>query len=637
MSRIWLNKLRHLTILLLAASALALATVTCGGEGPQGPPGPPGPEGPAGEDGHQGLQGVAGPTGARGPAGPGGPEGAQGPVGPAGPQGPQGPPGQSGGAGARDVEFSTEGGSIVWRYVGEDDDAWRFLAAIPDPSFAPPSSSSGLNMLAPSSDWEVIPVFTIGGNAGDYRPPGVMEGTGAFSLDSATIRILLSHNLEAGQGETYTLVNNASLTGSRISYIDIDQETRRVKASGIAYRRIVNRNGDFVTARNIDNEDTGPLRRLSSGTYVARGASGFVDNIYFAGEGVEGGQLFALDVATGELHAVPAVGRAAFKDVTFIDTGTPVSVGMLIADHRPGAPFLFYLGNKNAVGDGSFLDRNGLAEGTLYVWTSNNEDSTPEQFGQTGQSRRGAFTKIAIYDASQEGADGYDAQGYATQEMQDSLAFGDAALGTAGVGAFHFSRPSGLATNPNNNREVALTSTGKGTRYRSDDWGTVYIFQIVANTLTANAEIVYSGDDGGNGQFPGGGDFGLRSPDDAAWAEDGFIYVQEDRATEISVFGADSTREASVWQLNSETGQLVRIAEINRNAVPVGTVDTAPEDLGNWETTGVIDVTSLFESGATMLLVHVQAHSLRGELLGGQNVHRELVEGGQVLLLRRLV
>jgi hypothetical protein len=158
---------------------------------------------------------------------------------------------------------------------------------------------------------------------------------------------------------------------------------------------------------------------------------------------------------------------------------------------------------------------------------------------------------------------------------------------------------------------------------------------IAANTLSANARILYSGDDGGGGQFPGGADFGLRSPDSIEWAKDGLVYVQEARATVNAVFGHSSAREASVWQLNPQTDQMVRIAEINRTYVPVGTEDTAPDDRGNWETAGASDVTSLFGGRATILLVNVQAHSMVGDLLGGANVKQELVEGGQMLLLRK--
>ena len=53
--------------------------------------------------------------------------------------------------------------------------------------------------------------------------------------------------------------------------------------------------------------------------------------------------------------------------------------------------------------------------------------------------------------------------------------------------------------------------------------------------------------------------------------------------------------------MDPESGQLVRIAEVNRQAIPVGAVDIDPDDLGDWETSGILDVTNLFEADATQI------------------------------------
>ena len=71
-------------------------------------------------------------------------------------------------------------------------------------------------------------------------------------------------------------------------------------------------------------------------------------------------------------------------------------------------------------------------------------------------------------------------------------------------------------------------------------------------------------------------------------------------------------------------------------AAPARVLDTNPDDLGDWATSGVIDVTDLFGASATTLLVNVPAHSMKGDLIDGENVDQELVEGGQILLLRKV-
>jgi hypothetical protein len=65
--------------------ALALAVVSCGGEGPAGEPGPEGTAGEQGPAGEQGEPGDPGEDGLPGPQGEQGPQGSEGPVGPQGP------------------------------------------------------------------------------------------------------------------------------------------------------------------------------------------------------------------------------------------------------------------------------------------------------------------------------------------------------------------------------------------------------------------------------------------------------------------------------------------------------------------------------------------------------------------------
>ena len=579
-----------------------------GEQGPPGPQGPMGQVGPKGEDGARGPAGATGPTGLTRSAGPAGKDG-------------------------RETEFAALSGSLVWRYVGQGDESWRKIADLPSADV--PETSM---IKTTHAGWEAVPLFTVGDRVGDYRPPGILDGLGAYRSDSETVRVLANHALRPGQGYPYQLANGATLQGSRISYFDIDKTTLEVRASGMAYDRVINRYGEDLTQAMVtadQTEDLGDLRRFCSSVYVPAGSYGLADAIYFAGEETSNGQLFALDVAAGVLYAVPQAGRAGYGNVGLIDSGDPNTVAIVIGDGRPGAPLLLYIGEKNAVGDGSFMDRNGLVQGNLYTWVADNGDQTPEEFGRTGESRTGSFVEIQIFDPAQAGAANRDAAGYAAQELQDALSHGSEALGIQGVGAFKFSRPEDLAVDPENGNRFVQNSTGRGELFPSDDWGTVYIVDVDFSDSSADIRILYSGDDAGGGQFPGGGDFGLRSPDNLEWAADGFIYNQEDRSTSNNVFGGDSGREASIWQMDPENGQVVRIAEVNRQAVPVGAVDIDPDDLGDWKTSGVIDVTNLFEADATALLVNVQAHSMRGDLIGGENTATELVQGGQMLLLRQ--
>ena len=75
-----------------------------------------------------------------------------------------------------------------------------------------------------------------------------------------------------------------------------------------------------------------------------------------------------------------------------------------------------------------------------------------------------------------------------------------------------------------------------------------------------------------------------------------------------------------------------RIARVNRSIIlPKGSTDENPGVIGAWESSGILDVTHLFESraGERVLLATVQAHTIRDGLIAT----RKLVEGGQLILL----
>lgn len=492
--------------------------------------------------------------------------------------------------------------------------------------------------------WNVETVFTIGDRVGGtidgYRPPGILDGMGALPAAGGKMLLLTNHELRGGYGYEYTLANGTTLRGARISKFVINPANLNVEQGGLAYDSIIDRYGREV-ATGMDTAVD--LQRLCSAYLVRRGQYGMVDNIYFTGEETSGGQLFALDIANDTLYAVPAAGRAGYESVALVNSGDPNKVAILIGDDRQGAPLLLYVGEKDRSAGAGFMERNGLAKGKLYVWVSRDGYASPEDWSGTGTHWKGTsslaqgdFVEIAHYDASKAGADGYDASGYADQDTQDAL--------TDAAGAFEFSRPEDLSTWPGDaaGRWVVLASTGRGRAYPSDNWGTTYLIKTDPANLAAELYIIYDGDDAGAGQFPGGPDFGLRSPDNLVWAKkDSQIYIQEDRSTVRSDdptenFGGASGREASIWQL-SLNGQLTRIAEMNRSAVlPIGAYDTDPMDLGDWESSGVIDVSEFFRNAAgTTLMVNVQGHSVKGDLYGGDAVNQGLVEGGQLLLLQQ--
>jgi hypothetical protein len=128
---------------------------------------------------------------------------------------------------------------------------------------------------------------------------------------------------------------------------------------------------------------------------------------------------------------------------------------------------------------------------------------------------------------------------------------------------------------------------------------------------------------------------GIRNPDNAVWASDGQIYLQEDRSLPSGIAnGAFGAQEASIWAVDPLTGASSRWAQIDRSAVPVayGQSDSAPADVGNWESSGILDLAPIYGAApGSLFLANVQAHSLGSGNLAGSGY---LVEGGQLLFLQ---
>jgi secreted PhoX family phosphatase len=507
---------------------------------------------------------------------------------------------------------------------------------------AGPGITTALPMMrgdtpATSKGFVASPIFTIGETFGTYQPVGLPDGMGAFKRGE-TISLLVSHELTEGAGYTYSLANGTQLRGARISVFNIGRQLLAGQAAvlslnraGLAYDAVYDRQGVVVTSAAQINETgnaVNGLARFCSATAVQQGTYGLVDNVFFANEETSkpfhphGGTVWALDVQARVLWAVPAMGRGSWENVCPLDSGDPTKVAFLLGDDSVAAPLYLYVGEKNAVGDGSFLDRNGLAVGKVYAWKADNGDTTPQQFNGLNSSRTGSFVQVTVQDAAKAGTTGYDAFGYA--DIDTLQAEADA------LGCFSFSRPEDLATNPLDGTQAVFASTGRGQQFPADNWGDTLVVDVDFSNLTAELVIVNDSD---SLAVP---DSGIRSPDNLIWALDGKAYIQEDKSTSPgSLFGGVTGIEASMWQLDLVTRTARRVLEIDRSAVPAGQVDGAPNDKGNWESSGVIDVTGMLPTfpGERLFMINVEAHSLTTGTIGGSAL---LGEGGQILLVSKL-
>jgi serralysin len=247
------------------------------------------------------------------------------------------------------------------------------------------------------------PIFTVGESFGNYTPPGILDGMGAYQLDENTVRVLANHELLHFRGYPYE-VNDAmggtfSMIGARISYFDIDIESRQIVGSGLAYNTVYDANGNIASDLSFQPtpyapffggpDDAAPLAgfsRFCSSVLIEpmqfNGQRGMAERVYLTGEedgggfNSVGGAEWALDPETGSVWHLPDLGRGAWENVCELDTGNADQVAILLSDDSSpydfdadgtseAAPLYLYIGNKDANGD--FPTRNGLRNGTLYV------------------------------------------------------------------------------------------------------------------------------------------------------------------------------------------------------------------------------------------------------------------------------
>ncbi|MDM7951867.1 MAG: choice-of-anchor I family protein [Cyanobium sp. CZS 25K] len=498
--------------------------------------------------------------------------------------------------------------------------------------------------------------FTNGTAPGSvaYVPPGIFDGQGAYANGDGTYTLLVNHELGASAGYAYTAEGlNPSVNGARISrfIVDIDADDNtangfqsRILSGGLAYDKVI-------------GDDTNGFDRFCSANLVEANSfgagRGFADRIFLTGEevfGGGGGAFYALDTASSDLHQVKAFGKGTWESATAIDTGSANTVAVLLLDDAK-APLRLWVGEKTA---GGFLERNGLAEanGALYTFVPTalaetgvdataGPDSDDLKALALGAPLAGSWVKIEKPAGKASYADLSDAE---IRTLATDL------------GALQLSRIEDGEVNPLNGQQAAFVSTGTKDFTSGDLYGNVYTLSFadafgadgrLASTGASSLRVIYDADRLADPTT------GLRNPDNLTWSPDGSLYLQEDRANGGGLDIANGnfgTQEASIWKLNPSgpidpiTGAPAeRWAQIDRTAVPTAygqsqpgvVTDPSSTGVGNWESSGIIDVSTIYGAApGSFFLANVQAHSLGGGNINGSGY---LAEGGQIDLIQQTV
>ncbi|MFM7265163.1 MAG: alkaline phosphatase PhoX, partial [Cyanobium sp.] len=526
---------------------------------------------------------------------------------------------------------------VVANEVSNTQDILDFeaLLASAAPGAAGSFTPTMIRDLAGGPNLQVTSLITVGEvtngllpGSSVYVAPGIFDGMGVFDNNDGTFSLLVNHELGNTAGSQMAVAGlNPAVAGARVSRFIVAKDSDnnaangyqpRVLSGGLAYDRVVSSDPAFAK---------GGFNRFCSANLAPAGqfsCRGFSDSLFLLGEETSNGRFFVLDPASRSLVHVPAFGLGGWESATLVDTGNANTVAALLFDDSGGAVLYLWVGQKQA-GSADLLERNGLAasSGRLYAWKADAISPNPDGLAGVALNAPVAGGWVELGSGSQIAA-------LTTAAAQRSLA--------TAQGAMTFTRIEDGDVNPLSGRQVVFNSTGgSGT----DLYGSTYGMDLAASfgsdglllsgPATTPLRVLVDSDrltglDRQNG---------LRNPDNVVWAGDGQIYLQEDRSLPSgSADGAFGAQEASIWKLDPITGATSRWAQIDRSAVPTayGQSDSAPADIGNWESSGILDLSPIYGAApGSMFLANVQAHSLsNGNILGSGY----LVEGGQLVVLQ---
>jgi Alkaline phosphatase PhoX len=475
-----------------------------------------------------------------------------------------------------------------------------------------------------SGDYEIKALFTaddklplLGGSPGQqYRMVGIPDGLGAHANGDGTSTLYMNHEL-GFTALSEPVVGGPKNRGAIVSRWILDSQGDPI-AGRRAYDSIFEEDTFLGPAPEVGNEAQMPSQfaRFCSG-FLAGPTHGFDRGIYLTNEEDATASTFdgkggvSVAIFDGELHTLPALGHFA-KENSVVQRGRggrtvvfPMEDGPATLDNQ----LYMYVGKKDHSRGASALERNGLVDGRLYVFRSLDRARNSERAFTAG-SVKGEWVEIP-------GAD----------EM--TAAQLESASDTAG--AMTFVRPEDAAFNPSNRRELFFDTTGSssGADDGVNELGRLYSLRLhPGNPLKpAILNVVYNAD----AVVAAGGDIAI-SPDNLD-ASRQYLMINEDGTTESRAVMAAKGRDGSIWRFDLVKGSVDavgvdpssagRVAELDppgRDGTPVGP--------GVWETSGIIDTSTLF--GTNTWLSDVQAHPPTSAP-GGSTV---TVEDGQLFLMR---
>ncbi|MBA3381658.1 MAG: DUF839 domain-containing protein [Actinobacteria bacterium] len=480
-------------------------------------------------------------------------------------------------------------------------------------------------------EYDVTPLFSVDdrvpvlGGTGQYRMVGIPDGLGAHSTGNGTSTLYMNHEFAAftrppaapGPIVSEPYVGGAKNRGAIVSKFILDEDGDPI-AGRRAYDFIFNENTFVGPAPTVENQ-TRAFSRFCSGS-LAGPPDGFDRWIYLTNEeegipantfDTKGG--LAVAIVDNNLYTLPKLGRFAWEN-TLVQPNQgnrTVIMGMedgpaALAPEVENSQVYMYVGKKDRRAGAGVLGRNGLDNGELHVLVPSDASKSSEA----------SFTSGSI-----------DVE-WAPIPNADELTAVQLEAASDAVGAFRFARPEDGAFNKRNRNNFLFVTTGGAAGV--NELGRLYSLDLHPGNVTKGGTLTIEYD--ADAVVDAGGDIAI-SPDNIDVSSD-YLMINEDGTTESRAIMAQKNRDGSIWRFDLERSGVdvssnARVAELD----PPGR-DGVPVRPGVWETSGIIDASTMF--GADTWLFDVQAHSPTAAPGGSiaNPASTVTVEDGQLLMLR---
>jgi glycerophosphoryl diester phosphodiesterase len=463
----------------------------------------------------------------------------------------------------------------------------------------------------------VIPLVTVGeempmltDSFDDYTPSGenfafsgIPDGLGLYETADYNY-LYVNHELSANHSTPLSSQTADHINGARVSLLTFDKNWQLVGGRNLIEQAVADgetyvldlTSGDYLDSQGgLLNAAYGPnFSRFCTG-YLA--TEGFLDQagqpapIWFAPEEVSPhGRGWAV-YPNGTAVALDGLGRYSKEQVYAAAQYRADNAGQTVLlsteDLADGELYLF-------VGQQTADDPNGFTNGDLYVLRV---DGFDYETMDEGESLTGKWTPVPDTIALDSGpvlSDWVNADGRST----------------------NFRRLEDLHEDPNQPGTFYFATTGStasppGSSTPDNLYGKLYTFTLNPQDPTGDMTIELV--------LTGGPDTGV-SYDNLTVDSAGKVIIQEDRAGGGGIIMAAQQRYARVLDFDPITGSVTFLFEANQAGIDPGSA----ADFGNWETSGIIEAGFDSQTGRSIYLLTVQAHSLNDPTY---------IQSGQLILL----